>query len=234
MIVTLVSHYLHLWAGAQLRCNYLWLGGSSQEQVITSLVFLKTNISHTLFFSPQLTDLSVTSWLLYFYFHFLFYQSTLPIFFFIISFFISSSNFFAYAGACAEWQSIAIKPRRILKAPPLISSGLNISGLQERPDRGALDMFENMFEKVKFIFTGPIGPRVPSGSNLQDLDNYFQCCALLFTFSFLCHFNWLCPSILNFEAKSHSLDPGGDWSWELFFSNSAIRATMLWFFSNMF
>ena len=33
--------------------------------------------------------------------------------------------------------------RRMLKAPLLNSSGLYISGLQ---DRGALDMFENMFE----------------------------------------------------------------------------------------
>ena len=36
----------------------------------------------------------------------------------------------------------------MLKAPPLISSGLYNSDLQDRPDRGDLYMFKNMFEKV--------------------------------------------------------------------------------------
>ena len=37
---------------------------------------------------------------------------------------------------------------RMLKAPPLKSSGLYISGLHDRPNIGVLHMFLNMFEKV--------------------------------------------------------------------------------------
>ena len=36
---------------------------------------------------------------------------------------------------------------RMLKQPRLKSSGLSISVLQDRPDRGALNMFINMFKK---------------------------------------------------------------------------------------
>ena len=47
----------------------------------------------------------------------------------------------------------------MLKAPALKSLGLYILGLQDRPDRGSLHMFQNVFEKSKNALKNEVSKR---------------------------------------------------------------------------